>query len=216
MLSLKNIKKALRLYAVTDSDCLVNTTLAAAVEQALCAGVTFLQLREKNMPYEDFLAEARELAIIAKQQNVPFVINDDVEIAIECDADGIHVGQSDIKGINIREIIGADKILGISVDTPEEAILAQENGADYLGVGAVFPTSTKTDASTISYEQLCKICSSVSIPVVAIGGICEDNIQKLAGSGIAGVAVISAIFAKEDIKSATKDLLLLTKKIIED
>ena len=208
------IKKAMRLYAVTDSGCLVGRTLAQAAKEALRAGATFLQLREKNMPHDEFLAEARELAVIAKHYNVPFVINDEIEIALECGADGVHVGQSDIQGRNIREIIGSDKILGISAQTIEAAVLAEKSGADYIGVGAIFPTSTKTDADSVSYEQLKEICAAVSIPVVAIGGISEENVLRLTGSGIDGIAVVSAVFAKKDIAAATKRLLDLTKEML--
>ena len=211
---MNNIKKAMQLYAVTDSDCLVNRTLAQATEECLAAGATFLQLREKDMPYSDFLAEARELAAIARRYDVPFVINDNIEIALECGADGVHVGQSDIKGRNIREIIGADKILGISAATVETALAAEKAGADYIGVGAVFPTSTKLDANLLNNERLCEICAAVSIPVVAIGGIGAANVLQLKGSGIDGVAVVSAIFAQQDIPAATKKLLLLTEELL--
>ena len=211
---MKNIKEAMKLYAVTDSDCLVNQALAQAVEEALKAGATFLQLREKDMPHADSLAEAKEIAAITKRYNIPFVINDNIDIAIECGADGVHVGQSDIQGRNVREIIGPNKILGISAATVDTAIAAEKAGADYIGVGAVFQTSTKADASEVSYKQLKEICSAVSIPVVAIGGIGTGNILELADSGIDGVAVVSAIFAKEDVAAATKEMLALANKML--
>ena len=212
---MKDVRKAMQLYAVTDAGQLFNRTLAQAVEETLKAGTTFLQLREKDMPYDAFLAEAKELAEIARRYNVPFVINDDVEIAIACNADGVHIGQSDIKGRNVREMIGEDKILGITANTVEDAIAAEKSGADYIGAGAVFPTSTKTDVGVLSYEALCEICATVSIPVVAIGGINADNMQELSGSGIAGVAIVSAIFSSEDVAASTARLLGLSGEMLE-
>jgi len=211
---LKDVRKAMQLYAVTDAGQLFNRTLAQAVEETLKAGTTFLQLRAKDMPYDAFLAEAKELAEIARRYNVPFVINDDVEIAIACNADGVHIGQSDIKGRNVREMIGEDKILGITANTVEDAIAAEKSGADYIGAGAVFPTSTKMDVEVLSYEALCEICAAVSIPVVAIGGINADNMQELSGSGIAGVAIVSAIFSSEDVAASTAKLLGLSGEML--
>ena len=211
---MKDVRKAMQLYAVTDAGQLFNRTLAQAVEETLKAGTTFLQLRAKDMPYDAFLAEAKELAEIARRYNVPFVINDDVEIAIACNADGVHIGQSDIKGRNVREMIGEDKILGITANTVEDAIAAEKSGADYIGAGAVFPTSTKMDVEVLSYEALCEICAAVSIPVVAIGGINADNMQELSGSGIAGVAIVSAIFSSEDVAASTAKLLGLSGEML--
>lgn len=207
-------KHAMQLYAVTDRTWLAGATLESAVEKVLAAGATFLQLREKDLPYEAFLAQASKMKLLAQKYSVPFVINDNIEVAIKCGADGVHAGQSDIVGRDIRAIIGSDMILGISANTVETAKRAQESGADYIGVGAVFGTATKKDAQAISVESLRDICAAVSIPVVAIGGINEHNILQLSGSGIDGVAVISAIFAKPDLAAATRELRKLSEKVV--
>ena len=207
-------KSAMLLYAVTDRTWLNGEPLESAVEKVLAAGVTFLQLREKDLTDAAFLAEAEKIKLIAQKHNVPFVINDNVEVAIKCGADGVHVGQSDIMDRDIRALIGPDKILGISANTVETAKRAEISGANYIGVGAVFNTATKKDAQAISVERLREICDAVSIPVVAIGGISENNILQLQGSGIDGVAVISAIFAKLDPAAATAALLELSKKVV--
>lgn len=204
-------KKSLLLYAVTDSKWTGKLSLNQQVKQAIDGGITFLQLREKNLEYDKFLEEAREIKKLTDKANIPFVIDDNVKLAIECNADGVHVGQSDMAAQDVRKLIGPDKILGVSAHNVEEAILAEKQGADYLGVGAVFSTSTKLDADDVSYEILQQICNSVSIPVVAIGGITRDNISKLQGSGINGVAVVSAIFAEKNILEATKQLKEATK-----
>ena len=206
-------KEDLLLYAVTDRSWLNGTTLYNQVEQALKGGATFMQLREKNLEKEQFLAEAVELKQICKQYNVPFVINDNVDIAVAINADGIHVGQHDMEAGDVRAKLGDDKIIGVSVQTVEQAVLAERRGADYLGVGAVFPTDTKGDADKVAYEMLSDICRAVRIPVIAIGGIDIDNINKLASSGICGVAVVSAIFARKDIVAATKQLKRVATKI---
>lgn len=207
-------KKDLLLYAVTDRFWLGNESLYSQVEKALEGGVTFLQLREKELEESIFQKEAVKIKELCKRFQVPFIINDYVNIAIAMDADGVHVGQRDMEAVNVRKIIGPDKILGVSAQTVEQAVLAEKQGADYLGVGAVFPTSSKADADDVSYETLKAICQAVSIPVVAIGGISKDNIMKLTGSGIYGVAVISAIFAQPDIMKATKELKELAKKMV--
>jgi len=178
----------------------------------LQGGATFIQLREKELEKEQFLAEAIKLKQLCKQYGIPFVINDDVSVALEVDADGVHVGQRDMEAGEVRAKLGASKILGVSVQTTKQAILAERHGADYLGVGAVFPTGTKSDADKVTYEALSDICAAVSIPVIAIGGIDENNISELGGSGICGVAVVSAIFAQEDITGATKRLRAVTKE----
>lgn len=212
----KNIdRKALLLYAVTDRAWLGGRTLAHDVEEALKGGATMLQLREKELPYEEFLAEAFEIKALCAKYCVPFIINDSVEIALACDADGIHIGQSDMEALKVREKLGPDKIIGVSAQTVEQAVLAEESGADYLGVGAIFTTSTKKDADFVPYDMLKAICSAVSIPVVAIGGIYADNIEKLAGVGINGVALVSAIFAERDIRTATEEMRRLSEKIIK-
>ena len=209
-------KSDLLLYAVTDRAWTHNKTLYQQCEETLKGGATFLQLREKDIEDTFFKKEAIELKKLCKEYNVLFVINDNVNIAIECDADGVHVGQSDMEAGDVRALIGDDKILGVSVQTVEQAILAEKRGADYLGVGAVFPTGSKLDAEAVSFETLRDICNAVSIPVIAIGGISLNNISKLKDSGICGIAVISAIFAQEDIINATKTLKEKTKKMLNN
>ena len=205
-------KEELLLYAVTDRSWLHGRTLKEQVKEALDGGVTFLQLREKQIDSELFLQEAQELKELCKQYQVPFVINDDVELALKVDADGVHVGQSDMEAGDVRKKLGKDKIIGVSAQTVEQAVMAEKHGADYLGVGAVFPTSSKDDAQEVDYETLKAICQAVQIPVIAIGGINAQNVDGLKGSGICGVAVISAIFAQEDIKEAAKELKNRTKE----
>jgi len=207
-------KKDLLLYAVTDRSWLGEQTLYEQVEKALKGGATFVQLREKELDDDAFLAEAIEIQALCKKYNVPFVINDNVEIARKMNADGVHVGQSDMEAGDVRALLGEDKILGVSAQTVEQAILAEQRGADYLGVGAVFHTGSKADADDVSRETLKAICEAVSIPVVAIGGIGKHNVLKLSGSGICGIAVISAIFAAEDITSATAELKALTEQAV--
>ena len=210
------IRKAMLLYAVTDQMWLKEgETLADVVEAVLKNGATFLQIREKDLAPDAFEAEAEKLKTLCKQYRVPFVVNDSVEIALKINADGVHVGQSDIKGRDIRAMIGPDKILGISAGTVEEAVAAENAGADYIGVGAIFGTSTKKNARSMTMERLREIVSSVSIPVVAIGGISAGNILQLCGSGVDGVAVVSAIFAAEDPGKATADLLKLAEKVVD-
>ncbi len=204
-------KENLLVYAVTDRHWLNGRTLYEVVKESLDGGVTFLQLREKDLDDENFLKEAVELKGLCKEYKVPFVINDNVDIAIKMDADGVHVGQSDMEAGDVRAKLGPDKIIGVSTQTVEQAILAEQRGADYLGVGAVFPTGSKDDADDVSLETLKAICEAVSIPVVAIGGITLENTPQLAGTGISGVAVISAIYAQEDIRKASEDL----KKVVE-
>lgn len=200
------MRAALRLYAVTDRHWLNGRTLAQCVEQAIDGGATFVQLREKELDRQNFLREARELKALCALRAVPFVINDNVEIAKEVGADGVHVGQSDMACIEARRILGADAIIGVSAQTVEQAVLAQKQGADYLGVGAIFATGSKDDAESVSIDTLKEICAAVKIPVVAIGGINADNVAQLKGTGIAGVSVISAIFANYDIRAATRKL----------
>ena len=206
-------KKDLILYAVTDRHWLNGKRLYDDVEKAILGGASLIQLREKNLTHEEFKTEALEIQKLCKKYKIPFIINDDVKLAIEINADGIHVGQDDMEAGNVRNLIGNEKILGVSVQTPEEAILAESKGADYLGAGAVFHTDSKSDAVEVSHDTLKKICSSVKIPVVAIGGINAKNIHELSGSGIAGVAVISAIFAADDIKGAARELKILSENL---
>ena len=208
------IRSAMLLYAVTDRAWLGVRTLPEVAEEVLQNGATFLQVREKGMDHAAFLAEAGELKALAGRYHVPFVVNDSVEVALECGADGVHVGQSDIQGRDIRALIGPDKILGISANTVETALSAQKAGADYIGVGAVFGTTTKKDAKNLSVEQLRAICDAVDIPVVAIGGIGAENLLQLRGSGVDGVAVVSAIFAQPDPGAAAKRLRALAEELV--
>lgn len=205
-------KKAMILYAVTDRKWTGRQSLAKQVESALKGGATCVQLREKNLDYEGFLAEAVEINKLCKKYKVPFIVNDNVEIAIKSGADGVHVGQDDMQAGDVRKKIGDDMILGVSAHNVNEALTAEKNGADYIGAGAVFGTSTKTNVSAMSYDTLKDICSAVSIPVVAIGGINENNILLLKGSGIDGTALVSAVFSAEDIEKKCIEL----KAVIED
>lgn len=207
-------KKDLLLYAVTDRSWLKDSTLYEQVERTLSGGTTFVQLREKELSQDEFLAEAIEIQKLCRQYHVPFVINDNVDIALQINADGVHVGQKDMEAGRVRELLGRNKILGVSAQTVEQAILAEKQGADYLGVGAVFHTGSKADADDVSHETLQKICEAVHIPVIAIGGINQDNVMELAGTGICGIAVISAIFAQDDISSATVQLKKLTERMV--
>lgn len=211
---MKCSKESLLLYAVTDRHWLSGRSLIDVVRESLDGGVTFLQLREKELDDETFLEEAKELKALCREYNVPFVINDNVDIAIKMDADGVHVGQSDMEAGDVRAKLGSDKIIGVSAQTVEQAVLAEKRGADYLGVGAVFPTGSKDDADDVSFETLKAICEAVSIPVIAIGGISKENTMKLKGSGICGIAVISAIYAAKDIKKAAAELKEVTKKML--
>ena len=209
------IRNAMLLYAVTDRGWLKEgETLFSVCEDVLANGATFLQIREKDLEAGSFEAEAAKLKELCKRYAVPFVVNDSVEIALAIDADGVHVGQSDIKGRDIRRMIGGERILGISAGTVEEAVAAEKAGADYIGVGAVFGTDTKKNARNLTVEKLREICRAVSIPVVAIGGINRTNLMQLSGSGVDGVAVVSAIFAAENPGEATAALLALAKEMI--
>lgn len=210
------IRSSMLLYAVTDRMWLKSgETLLDVCKDVLENGATFLQIREKDLNEADFEAEAQALKTLCAKYRVPFVVNDSVEIALDIDADGVHVGQSDIKGRDIRAMIGSEKILGISAGTVAEAIAAEKAGADYIGVGAVFGTSTKKDARNLSIEQLKEIKAAVSIPVVAIGGINASNLMELAGSNVDGVAVVSAIFAAENPGEATANLLKLSTEMVQ-
>ena len=208
-------REDLLLYAVTDSRWLNGERLYDQVEKALKGGATFIQLREKELDQEHFFEEAVEIKELCARYHVPFVINDNVEIALKMDADGVHVGQDDMEAGDVRAKLGPDKIIGVSAQTVEQALLAQERGADYLGVGAVFHTDSKADAADISHETLKAITEAVDIPVIAIGGISKENVSELSGTGICGIAVISAIFAEKDIKNATKKLKKLTEEMVE-
>lgn len=207
-------RKDLLLYAVTDRSWLKEDTLYRQVEQALEGGATWIQLREKELGEEYFRKEAVEIKELCRKYRVPFVINDNVELAAQIDADGVHVGQSDMEAKDVRKRLSEDKIIGVSAQTVEQALLAERMGADYLGVGAVFPTGSKADAVEVDHEVLRAICKAVKIPVIAIGGIGKDNVMELAGTGICGIAVISAIFAQPDIRAAARELKCLTEKML--
>ena len=212
--SREKLAESLLLYAVTDRHWLGDKTLYDVVRESLDGGVTFLQLREKDLDNEHFYEEAVKLQAMAKEYNVPFVVNDNVDIAVKMNADGVHVGQHDMEAGDVRALIGPDKILGVSAQTVEQALLAEKRGADYLGVGAVFPTGSKDDADDVSYDTLKAICEAVSIPVVAIGGITKENTPELAGSGICGIAVISAIYGQPNIYEATTALKKVTEEMV--
>ena len=207
-------QKDLTLYAITDRHWLNGETLKSQVEKALKGGATMIQIREKDLDEKAFLSEAEELLALCRSYGVPFIVNDNVELAVKIGADGVHVGQSDMNARDVRALIGNDKILGVSTQTVEQALFAQECGADYLGVGAVFPTGSKDDAEVLDRKTLMDICKAVSIPVVAIGGITKDNVRELKGTGIAGISVISAIFAQKDIQNATAELFKRTEEIL--
>lgn len=196
----------LLLYAITDRSWLNGRTLYEQVQQALQGGVTCLQLREKNLPEQDFLQEAKEMKKLCRRYHVPLIINDNVEVALEADADGVHVGQQDMDVPTVRKKLGKGKLIGVTAKTVAQALLAEKQGADYLGTGAVFGSKTKKDAVPISFEQLNEICEAVQIPVVAIGGITIGNISDLSGCKISGVAVAGGIFAQEDIKGTAEKL----------
>lgn len=193
-----------KLYLVTDRDILKNVDLCTAVEEAILGGVTLVQLREKNMSTLEFYNTAVKIKEITDKYNIPLLINDRMDIALAVDAAGLHVGQSDMPAEIARKILGSDKILGVSATTLEEAIKAEKNGADYIGVGAVFPTTTKDDARAVPIESLKEIKERVSIPVVAIGGINENNAVLLKPANIDGISVISAILGKDDIRKAAQ------------
>ena len=200
------LRKSLVLYAVTDRHWTGEKSLLQQTEEAIKGGATFVQIREKNLAEEKFQEEAVLLKNLCGKYKIPFVMNDNVQLAEKIDADGVHIGQDDMNVQEARKILGGDKIIGVSAQTVEEAVLAEAQGADYLGVGAVFPTGSKDDAVEVPLETLKKICAAVKIPVVAIGGISKDNIFELKNSGICGISVISAIFGQKDIISAAKDL----------
>ena len=206
-------RKQLLLYGVTDRSWLNGQTLYEQVRQALEGGVSFLQLREKNLSEQAFLEEAKEIQKLCREYKVPFIINDNVDLALEIDADGVHVGQDDMEAGEVRKRLGEDKIIGVSAHSVEEALRAKKCGATYLGSGAVFGSGTKKDEGTLDHEVLKEICAAVQIPVVAIGGISRDNILQLKGTGIDGVAVISAIFAQKDIRAAAQELRKLSEEV---
>lgn len=212
---MKFAESMLRLYAVTDRSWLGEQTLYEQVELALRGGATCVQLREKELNAADFLAEAKEIKLLCARYGVPLIINDNVALAMEVDADGVHVGQEDMDAQDVRSLIGPDKILGVTAKTSQQAQKAQQAGADYLGSGAVFGSATKRNAKPMSMELLTSICESVTIPVVAIGGIHRGNIASLAGTGIRGAAVVSGIFAAADIEEECRILRAEIARIVK-
>ena len=205
----------MRLYAVTDRSWLRGRTLHEQVEEALIGGATLVQLREKELDEAAFLQEAIDLTKLCHRYGVPLLINDNIDIARRSGADGVHVGQSDMEAAAVRSILGSDMIVGVTAKTVEQAQRAQDAGANYLGSGAVFGSATKLNAKPMSMDTLRTICQSVEIPVVAIGGIHKGNILELAGTGIAGAAVVSGIFAAEDITAECRELRGLVERIIK-
>ena len=208
-------KETMLLYAVTDRMWTGRQTLLEQVEDALKGGVTCVQLREKELDEAAFLQEAIAMKALCAKYGVPFIVNDNVEIAIQCKADGVHVGQSDMAAGNVRALVGEDMMIGVSTRTVEQALAAQQAGADYLGVGAMFHTGTKLDAEEVSREMAQKITQAVNIPVVAIGGINEKNILELKGTGVDGVALVSAIFGAESIEEKCRTLKVLSAEMIK-
>ena len=208
-------KRHMLLYAVTDRAWTGKQTLYEQVEAALKGGVTCVQLREKELDEGAFLREAKELCALCRRYGVPFIVNDNVDVAVACGADGVHVGQEDMAAGEVRKRVGEDMLLGVSVHTVEQARRAVENGADYLGLGAVFPTSTKTDVDQMSNETLRAICGAVDVPITAIGGINRNNILQLSGSGVDGVALVSAIFSAEDIEGTCRELRALAERMVK-
>ena len=210
-----SVEKAMRLYAVTDRKFLKDgETLKDQVREALKGGVTLVQIREKNIGFDEYVALSREIKAVCDEYGVPFVVNDDVDVALACGASGAHVGQEDLDSGEARRKLGPDALLGVSASSVEEALAAIESGADYLGVGAIFPTGTKLDADAVTYDMLKKICSISTVPIVAIGGISHQNVLSLKGSGIDGIAVVSAIFGADDVKKSAQQLYKLTEEII--
>ena len=206
-------KDNMLLYVVTDRRWTGTQTLYEQVEAALKGGVTCVQLREKHLSQEEFLAEALEMKELCHRYGVPLLINDNVELALRSGADGVHVGQSDMEAASARAMLGPDKIVGVTARTVEQAMAAERAGASYLGSGAVFGSTTKEDARPLDHAVLKEICSSVSIPVVAIGGITEENLPRLAGTGVDGVALVSTIFSAPDIETKCRELSALSRQM---
>lgn len=208
-----DVTRAVLLYAVTDRRWTGARTLEEQVEAALRGGVTMVQLREKELPEAELLSLAVRLGALCRRYRVPFLVNDSPGLAVQSGADGVHVGQGDLSAEKARKMIGADKILGVTAKTVEQARAAERAGADYLGVGAAFSTDTKTDASVIPHSLYREICAAVRIPVVAIGGLNRENLLALKGSGIAGAALVSAIFSAEDVEAACGELLRICREV---
>ena len=214
MMSMNDVRKMMKLYAVTDRAWTGKQTLFEQAEAAMRGGISCLQLREKNMDKDEFLKEALEMKELCRSYNVPLIVNDDPFIAVKSGADGVHIGQKDMSLKEAREITGNSIIIGVTAALPELAVKAEKEGADYIGSGAVFGSTTKTDAKPLSHDVLREITASVKIPVVAIGGITRDNMIKLAGTGIAGAALVSAIFSADDIEAECRYLMTLSEQIV--
>lgn len=208
-------RQTMRLYAVTDRAWVGRQTLPEQVEAALKGGATCVQLREKELDGAAFLEEAKVLAALCRRYGMPLIINDNVEVALASGADGVHVGQDDLTVEQVRRLAGDRLIVGVSAHSVEQALAAQAGGADYLGVGAVFATATKSDAHVLPRETLAEICRAVDIPVVAIGGIGEDNLLQLAGTGVDGAALVSAIFSAPDIEGQCRKLRALSERMVK-
>lgn len=209
------VKNAMLLYAVTDRAWVGARTLYEQVEECLKGGATIVQIREKGLNHEDFVAEAEEIVKLCHRYGVMCIINDDVQACLESGADGVHVGQDDMEAGDVRALLGEDKIIGVSAHNVEEALLAQKRGADYLGVGAVHATGTKSEAKPLTWQDIKDICDSVTIPITAIGGVKLDNMLELRGTGVDGVAIVSGIFAAPNIEQATAQLLAQARKLVE-
>lgn len=209
------VKDAMLLYAVTDRAWVGARTLYEQVEECLKGGATIVQIREKGLNHEDFVAEAKKIVKLCHRYGVMCIINDDVKACLESGADGVHVGQDDMEAGDVRALLGEDKIIGVSAHNVEEALLAQKRGADYLGVGAVHATGTKSEAKPLTWQDIKDICDSVTIPITAIGGVKLDNMLELRGTGVDGVAIVSGIFAAPNIEQATAQLLAQARKLVE-
>ncbi len=206
--------KIFQLYAVTDSQWLKKgETLAQAVEKAIKGGATLVQLREKHLSNEDFITLAKEVKKVTDTYNIPLLINDNIEVCLAVDASGVHVGQQDLEAGKVRELLGPNKIIGVTAKSPKQALDAMNAGADYLGSGAMFGSSTKSEAATMTMDQFAEIRKSVDLPIVLIGGIDASNIRELVGSGAQGAAIVSGIFAQDDIEAAAAELLTLSKEV---
>jgi thiamine-phosphate pyrophosphorylase len=209
-------KENLLLYAITDRAWVGRQTLPEQVEDALAGGATIIQLREKNLDEQSFIREAKEIGAICRRYGAPLIINDNLDVALKSGADGVHVGMEDAPVAQIRRLTGSGFIIGATAKTVAQARAAEESGADYLGVGAVFPSPTKKNAIRITTEQLREICASAAVPAVAIGGISYENVLEIKGGGMAGIAVVSAIFGAEDIRRATAGLKLRVLEVIAE
>ncbi len=207
-------KETFLLYAITDKGVLKGKSFIEAVEEAIKGGITILELREKNVSFSEYVNQAIEVKKVTDKYKIPLIINDNVDVAVACNADGVHLGQEDISVQLAREKLGSDKIIGVTAKTVEQAIRAEQDGADYLGTGAMYQSPTKPAAIGITFDALKSICSSVKIPVVAIGGISKQNVRQLKGAGMDGIAVVSAVFGNDDITAATKEFMEICRETV--